>query len=524
MRMKGKGRFRLLTILLITVLIAVAAVSIASQPGKSAQAAGTAPSGLHVVGNKIEDGSGHVIVPHGVDRMGGEYSCLSAGASTFDGPVDQASVSAMLTWGVTIVRVPLNEDCWLGINGEPANGTSAAQYQAAIMNWVNLLNQNGLIVILDLHWTNSGTNIASGQQSMPDLNHAPAFWTSVANTFKSNSSVIFDLFNEPFVTSWSCWLQGSTAPQSGACSGVGFAVAGMQTLVNTVRATGATNILMLGGLAYSNDLSGWLANKPTDPLNNLAASTHIYNFNACANTSCWNSQIAPVAAQVPVIAGEIGENDCASGFINTLMPWLDQHGIGYLAWSWSPYSCTGTPALITDYTGTPTAYGQGYKTHLLSLVGSIPTPPPSTPTPTPTSTPRPTPTPGTTPTPTATPRPTPTPGVTPTPSGGGACSVHYVVQNQWPGGFTTYITVTNTGSSAINGWSLKFTFPATQAVSQGWNATFSQSGEQVTVQNMSYNSSIPVNGSVSPGFNGTWNGSNPSPTAFTLNGASCSVS
>ena len=316
--------------------------------------------------------------------------------------------------------------------------------------------------------------------------------------------MIFDLFNEPYVTSWSCWLQGSTAPQSGACSGVGFAVAGMQTLVNTVRATGATNILMLGGLAYSNDLTGWLANKPTDPLNNLVASTHIYNFNACANTSCWNSEIAPVAAQVPVLAGEIGENDCATGFINTLMPWLDQHGIGYLAWTWSPYSCTGTPALITDYTGTPTAYGQGYKTHLLSLLGSTPTPTPVTPTPT----------------------PTPTPGVTPTPtpSGSSACSVHYVVQNQWPGGFTTNVTISITGSSAINGWTLRFTFPASQAVTQGWNGTFSQQGEQVTVQNMSYNGSIPTNSSVSLGFNGSWNGSNPSPTAFTLNGSACSIS
>jgi endoglucanase len=94
----------------------------------------------------------------------------------------------------------------------------------------------------------------------------------------------------------------------------------MQTLINTVRATGATNILMLGGLAWANDMTGWLANEPTDPNNNLVASTHVYNFNACVSTSCWDSQIAPVAAKVPVIAGEIGENDCASGFINTLMP------------------------------------------------------------------------------------------------------------------------------------------------------------------------------------------------------------
>ncbi len=452
----------------------------------------------------------------------------------------------MLTWDVNIVRVPLNEDCWLGINGFPANGTTSAQYQANIMSWVSLLNQNGLIVILDLHWNNGGTAQSIGQEPMPDLDHAPAFWTSVANTFKSNSSVIFDLYNEPYPSNWSCWLNGSTSSQSSPCSNVGFAVAGMQTLVNTVRATGATNILMLGGLAYSNDLTGWLANKPTDSDNNLVASVHVYNFNSCANISCWNSQIAPVKAQVPVLAGEIGENDCASGFINTLTNWFDSQSIGYLAWTWTvTSSCSGTPSLISDYTGTPTGYGQGYKAHLLALgggSGSTPTPTPTrgvTPTPTPTqgTTPTPTPTRGVTPTPTqgTTPTPTPTRGVTPTPTqgttptptptSGTSCKVHYVVSSQWPGGFTGGLTITNTGSTNINGWSLQFSFANGQTITQGWNATFAQSGSAVTVTNLSYNGSIPAGTTLSsaPGFNGAWSGTNAVPTAFTLNGVACTV-
>ena len=459
--------------------------------------------------------------------MGGEYSCISSGGHTFDGPVDQTAISAMLTWGITLVRIPLNEDCWLGINGQPSDGTTAAQYQQDVMNYVNLLNANGIIAILDLHWTAPGTQIASGQLPMPDANHAPAFWTSVATTFKSNTSVIFDLYNEPYPgfnnassTGWSCWLNGSSAAQTSPCSDIGFAVAGMQSLVNAVRATGATTPLMLGGLAYSNDLSQWLQYKPNDPVNGLIASTHIYNFNSCSNTACWNSQTAVVAAKVPVIAGEIGENDCAHGFIDGLMSWLDSHGIGYSAWTWNPYSCTATPALITDYTGTPTAYGLGFKNHLLSLVGSNPTPIPTTP-PTATATP------GTTPTPrpTVTPSPTPvhTPTATPTPaSGGGGCKVSYSV-NQWPGGFTANMTVTNTSSTTINGWSLVFTFPASQQVTQGWNGVFTQQGSKVTVVNQSYNPTIAPGASLSPGFNGSWTGSNPAPTSFTLNGVTCSA-
>ena len=91
----------------------------------------------------------------------------------------------------------------------------------------------------------------------------------------------------------------------------------MQTLVSAVRATGANNVIMLGGLEYANDLTQWLAYKPTDPDHNLVASWHSYNFNTCSTQSCWTSQIAPVLAQVPVVSGEIGENDCAGTYINS---------------------------------------------------------------------------------------------------------------------------------------------------------------------------------------------------------------
>lgn len=136
----------------------------------------------------------------------------------------------------------------------------------------------------------------------------------------------------------------------------------------------------------------------------------------------------------------------------------------------------------------------------------------SSPTPTPTPAQTPTPTPGHTPT------PTPTPGHTPTPTPGGSASVSYAVTNQWSGGFGASITITNTGSTAINGWTLIFSFSAGQQVTQGWNGTFSQSGSQVTITNVSYNGSIAPGASVSLGFNGSWTTSNPSPTSFTLNG------
>lgn len=174
------------------------------------------------------------------------------------------------------------------------------------------------------------------------------------------------------------------------------------------------------------------------------------------------------------------------------------------------------------YTLDPTSAVIGEVTAYAGVLGG--TPPPPTPTPaTPTATPiPPTPTPAT---PTATPTHTPTPAPTTTPVSGTSCSVSYTLSNQWSGGFQASLTITNTGSSALNGWSLVFSFPGSQQVSQVWNASYVQQGSQVTITNASYNGQIAAGAAVNPGVGllGSWNGSNPSPTSFKLNGTTCSV-
>jgi hypothetical protein len=433
-------------------------------------------TGLHVSGNQLLDAENHIFRPLGVNRAGAEYMCDASGDTTvFDGPSDATSVNAMASWQINTVRVPLNEDCWLGINGYPAANYSATQYQQAVVDYVNLLNAHNLVAILDLHWSAPGSTQSNKQLAMPDLDHAPAFWNSVATTFKSNSSVIFDLYNEPFAKSWSCWLHGSTAASASPCSDVSFAVAGMQTLVNTVRNAGATNPIMLGGLAYANNLSQWLQNEPDDPSSGLIASFHLYNFNACNSASCWDTQVGQVAAQLPVVTGEMGENDCAHSFIDVAMSWFDQHDIGYLGWAWNTYNCSSFPSLISNYDGTPTAYGQGLKNHLADLRAND----------------------------------------------GMACKVKYTSYGQWGTGFTTNITITNTGTSTINGWTLTFTFPGNQQVVQGWNGQFSQQGAQVTIRDAGYNGTIAAGDSTDIGFNGSYSISNHKPTVFFLNGQAC---
>jgi len=320
-------------------------------------------SGLHVDGNRLVDSTGQTVQLRGVNRSGTEHACVQ-GWGIFNGPNDATSVVAMKSWGINAVRIPLNEDCWLAINGVPA-AYAGANYQQAIKNYVSLLNQNGLYAILDLHWTAPGSTAATQQVPMPDMDHSPAFWSDVATTFKGNNAAILELFNEPWpdghkdsTAAWTCWRDGGT------CPGVPFPVVGMQPLVDLVRATGATNVIAVGGVSYGNALSRWLTYRPTDPLNNLAAAWHVYNFNACNKDPCFDATAGVVSAEVPVLATEIGTN-CDFAFMVAAMKWLDARRAGYFAWTWNTWgSACSSMALIADYAGTPTDYGQIFRTHL----------------------------------------------------------------------------------------------------------------------------------------------------------------
>ena len=105
-------------------------------------------------------------------------------------------------------------------------------------------------------------------------------------------------------------------------------------------------------------------------------------------------------------------------------------------------------------------------------------------------------------------------------SAASGCSVGYTVSSQWPGGFGANVTIKNLGDP-VTSWSLVWSYTAGQQVTQAWNTALTQSGSQVKASNVSYNGSLATNASTSFGFNGSWTGSNPAPTAFTLNGTAC---
>ena len=341
-------------------LVAVAVLQLGLGPitttPASAAVGFSGPPVVRVSGNQLVDGSGNPIRLIGVGHDGSESACMD-GVGFFDPPNSDtpSMIAAMKSWNINAVRLPLNEDCWLGIN-LPFPHFGGAAYRSAIIKYVNDLNAAGLAVILDLHWGAPGNQPALGGEVMADEDHSPTFWSSVAATFKGHQGVVFDLFNEPRYLPFPCLVNGG-------CVKDGVQVAGYNQLISDVRDTGATNVVMVAGTAFAANPTGFRKTMPFDPIGQLAISVHVYNFNAAKKPATWDRWVhMGLLSKVPFVTGELGEKDCTPNFINTYMPWADAHGVSYLAWAFNAGPCNG-PSLI-DSSGNPTPYGAGYKAHL----------------------------------------------------------------------------------------------------------------------------------------------------------------
>ena len=256
---------------------------------------------ISVQGNRLVDADGNVVQLRGVSFSGFEFVAIG-GWSPTDPSGGQAGQpygpkwSAVRSWNANTVRLTLNETSWLGLNcvdtdGVARNGDPGGNYRPSIATQVQEANAAGLYVIIELHWSAPGNACPMLQTQMANADHSIDFWTSVANTFKGNSAVLFSLYNEPYFyglaspqDEWRALMGGARLNYYPASSGTsnykeiggGWTSVGMQALLDAVRATGATNIVLIGGVEYSNNLSHWLAHMPRDPLNQIAAAWHPY--------------------------------------------------------------------------------------------------------------------------------------------------------------------------------------------------------------------------------------------------------
>src|SRR5216683_550430 len=211
-------------VVLLAAGVAVAGVLARGFPAMDGRA-GPAPvvaRGQHVRGNQIVNARGQAVRLTGFNNSGAEYACVE-GWGIFDTPdttMTTAIVAAMAAWtGANAVRVPVSEQCWLGLPGI-RRAYAGARYRHAIERYVSLLDSRGFAVILDLAGTAPGAEKPANQEEMPDA-HSIAFWRSAAAVFRGNTSVLFDLFNEPWPGNgtgtpgaWACWRDGGCVQTS----------------------------------------------------------------------------------------------------------------------------------------------------------------------------------------------------------------------------------------------------------------------------------------------------------------------
>ena len=365
---------------------------------------------MRVQGNHFIDSQGNPLQLRGVNVSGLEFTAVQGWdpADPFGGQTP--NWSAIKAWHANVVRLPLNEASWLGRQcadsrtGAIRSADPGKNYVATVTKVVNAATAAGLNVILDLHISAPGNTCPQIQTAMADGENSVDFWTSVAQTFKNHPNVLFELFNEPFLTQdahfsangndtigWEYLMRGlggasfsgfTEQDSAGGTDNVSYHWQGanMQQLLDAVRGTGATNVVLAGGLYYAGSLAGWQANHPTDSLNQLAASWHAYpTFGAAFGTAAaalpnFAPQIYTAAQGIlngghPVIITEIGDR-CAAGTPNSpevtnVTTWADANGVSVLGWTWdtwtTPTATSCDNVLILDSSGTPTpGYGVAF--------------------------------------------------------------------------------------------------------------------------------------------------------------------
>ncbi|HEY0997857.1 MAG TPA: cellulase family glycosylhydrolase [Gemmatimonadaceae bacterium] len=343
----------------------------------TARSAPAAPNGFSVMGNQIyEPATCKPILFHGAARPALQW--YWAGDERWVNIGDD--MKNLRSWGATIVRIPITQVFWLAGNKQYDPG-----YKARVIDAVTKARAQGLAVVLDLHASDRG-NPDYAQvpdiQKLPDERNSVPFWRDVATTFKGDGGVIFELYNEPHEVTWDQWLNGADIPEGPDYPGgpvrEAYKAVGMQRLYDEVRATGAKNLVMVGGMHWGYFLDEVATHRVKGY--NIIYSAHPYDW-PDKQPDTWEAAFGSLAATDPVVISEFGSYDCTRLWYTTaVMDYADRKGMSWIAWAWwtpPPVSATYTaqqrqadickfPALITDWNGTPSPSGELIKARLAS--------------------------------------------------------------------------------------------------------------------------------------------------------------
>jgi mannan endo-1,4-beta-mannosidase len=539
---------RLLALLATLVGLAVLGALAPAVAQAQAESPGTEATGLHISNGRLVEGNGNDFVMRGVNHAHTWYTGETQ---------SWADVKAL---GANTVRVVLS-------NGHRWTRNSAADVAAVIER----CKANRLICVLEVHDTTGyGEEAAAGT-----LDQAADYWISLKDVLAGQENyVIVNIGNEPWGNTNPAGWTDPTVAAVKKLRAAGFE--------HTIMVDAPNWGQDWQGVMRANARTVYDA----DPTGNLIFSIHMYSvFDTAQEITDYLN--AFVAGKLPILIGEFGgpADQWGDPDENTMLAEAERLDLGYLAWSWSgntdpildlaidfdpnrlsswgqrifhgvngiaqtskeatifggapgdtqPPTAPGTPAAsavtatsatLTWPAATDNVGVTGYD--VVRVSGATETTVAASTTASATVT-------GLTADTTYTfavyakdaagnrsPR-SATVNVTTRGTPAGSCAVAYRAVGEWTGGFQGEIVIRNTGTAAISGWTLGFSFADGQTISNMWGGTPAQTGASVRVTPASYTSTIAAGGSVTLGFIGTKGAANTAPTAFTLNGSSCTA-
>ena len=427
---------------------------------------------LQVIGNKICDKSGNPVALRG----------MSLFWSNWDPGFYNRNVVQWLRddWKCTVVRAAMGIE---PVGAYLSNPESQKQKVTAV---VDAAIELGMYVIIDWHDHNAHNHTQQAKE----------FFAAMAQKYGGYPNVIYEIYNEPENVGWST------------------VKAYAEEVIAAIRQYDTDNLIIVGTPNWSQ----YVDMAADDPIvrPNVVYTLHFY----AATHKQWLRDKATYALNkgIALFVSEWGTSEATgTGTLDFAESdtWINFMLNNNLSWcNWSIITKEETSAALLPGAST----NGGWNSPVISESGKyvrekLITLNEVTPSPTPSSTPSPTPSPS----------PTLSPSPTPTPTFATGCAVSYLIQNDWGSGATVTITIKNNGTTVINGWELKFSFPGSQQITNLWSAKHTQNGTAVTVTNEAWNSSIPPNGTVSFGFNLSYSGTNGKPSEFFLNGITCTT-
>lgn len=287
---------------------------------------------LSVSGNQIFDSNGTRVALRGVNvsRLVGFATSPKYSES------GDASIAAMKAAGANFVRVMLNESFW-----NTFECSYQARYASAVDGVVNSITSRGMVAMLDLHMVTRAPCTKAGKFPMPSTS-STSFWSTVADRYKANPLVAFDLFNEPHDVTEAVWRSGGSV----TAGGVTYQAIGMQTMIDAIRAAGATDQLIFASGF------GWATNPPTGgPLSGgkIVYAVHYYtcphSVGECTTSQPMNPATSDgqrlnvwsgIAASYPVVVTEFGwpDSNADGAYLRNVIQWAEWHAQGWSAFVW----------------------------------------------------------------------------------------------------------------------------------------------------------------------------------------------